>query len=77
MAEELAYVLVNPYTLFKSRTGGILSRLLSRTALDLVASRMFAPSKELIDEYVSAIVTESDPQPKQVQETFPLKPEAP
>lgn len=68
MAEELAYVLVNPYTLFKSRTGGILSRLLSRTALDLVASRVFAPSKELIDEYVSAIVTETDPQPKQVQE---------
>ena len=68
MAEELAYVLVNPYTLFKSRTGGVLSRLLSRTALDFVAARVFAPSKELIDEYVSAIVTESDPQPKQVQE---------
>jgi len=68
MAEELAYVLINPYTLFKSRTGGVLSRLLSRTALDLVAARMFAPSKELVEEYAAASVTPADPQPKKVQE---------
>lgn len=68
MAEELAYVLVNPYTLFKSRTGGILARLLSRTALDLVAARMFAPSQTLVDQYAAASVTENDPQPKQIQE---------
>ena len=39
MAEELAYVLVNPYTLFKSRTGGVLARLMSRTALDLAYNK--------------------------------------
>ena len=34
MAEQLAYVIITPYSLHKSRTGGILSRLLSRTGLD-------------------------------------------
>ena len=68
MAEELAYVLVNPYTLFKSRTGGILARLLTRTALDLVSARMFAPSKELVERYAEASVSEADPQPRQIQE---------
>lgn len=55
MADELTYVLVNPYTLRKSRTGGILSRLLTRTALDLVAARLFAPPKELVNEYVASL----------------------
>ncbi len=57
MATELTFVLVNPYTLRKSRTGGILSRLMSRTALDLVASRLFAPSKELVLEYAKTLKT--------------------
>ena len=39
MSQQLAYVIITPYSLFKSRTGGILSRLLTRTALDLVAAR--------------------------------------
>ena len=68
MAEELAYVLVNPYTLFKSRTGGVLARLMSRTALDLVAARVFAPGKELVEEYASTVVTKNDPQSQEVQE---------
>ncbi len=55
MPDQLSYVLVNPYTLRKSRTGGILSRLLTRTALDLVASRLFAPSKELVQEYAACL----------------------
>lgn len=58
MAEELSYVLVTPHTLRKSRTGGILARLISRTALDLVAARMFAPSKELVERYAAQIVNE-------------------
>ena len=37
MAEELSYVLVTPYSIRKSRTGGIVARLISRTGLDLVA----------------------------------------
>jgi nucleoside diphosphate kinase len=55
MPEELTYVIVTPYTLRKSRTGGILSRLLTRTALDLVAARLFAPSPALVKEYAETL----------------------
>ncbi|MCS7337078.1 MAG: nucleoside-diphosphate kinase [Verrucomicrobiae bacterium] len=68
MAEELAYVIITPYSLFKSRTGGILSRLLSRTGLELAAARMFAPSAELIRAYADLVVSPDDPQPRIVQE---------
>ena len=34
--EELSYAIVTPYSMRKSRTGGIVSRLISRTGLDLV-----------------------------------------
>lgn len=61
MAEELSYVLLTPYTIRKSRTGGIVSRLISRTGLDLVATRMFAPSKELSEKYAAGLVTDKDP----------------
>lgn len=57
MAEELAYVLINPYTLRKSRTGGVISRLLSRVNLELVGARMFAPSKELVREYCRSMAS--------------------
>ena len=59
-AEQLSYVLVNPYSIRKSRTGGILSRLISRTGLDLVRARMFAPSKELAEDYAAMAITEPD-----------------
>ncbi len=55
MSDQLAYVLINPYTIFKSRTGGVLSRLFTRTALDLVRARMFAPSAELVNEFANGI----------------------
>jgi len=59
-AEQLSYVLVTPYSIRKSRTGGILSRLISRTGLDLVRARMFAPSKELAEAYAAMAITEPD-----------------
>jgi nucleoside diphosphate kinase len=68
MAEELSYVIINPYTIYKSRTGGVLARLLTRTSLDLVGAQMFAPSQALIDEYSQSIVTEADPQDRRIQE---------
>ena len=37
MSQQLAYVIITPYTLYKSRTGGILARLITRTGLDMVA----------------------------------------
>lgn len=68
MAEELSYVIINPYTIYKSRTGGVLARLLTRTSLDLVGAQMFAPSQALIDEYSANIVTQADPQERHIQE---------
>jgi nucleoside diphosphate kinase len=58
--EELAYAIVTPYSMRKSRTGGIVARLISRTGLDLVAARMFAPSNELAERYADTIVTETE-----------------
>ncbi len=50
MREELAYALITPYSLLKSRTGGIIGRLLS-TDLEFEAARMMAPSDEFVDRY--------------------------
>ena len=58
MSEELAYVLINPYTIIKSRTGGVIARLLSRSSAELIAARMFAPSKELVKEYLEILKNE-------------------
>ncbi len=55
MARELAYVIVTPHTISKSRTGGVLSRYLARTDLALVAARMFNPSDELVERYAQSI----------------------
>jgi nucleoside diphosphate kinase len=68
MAEELSYVIVTPYSIRKSRTGGIISRLISRTGLDLIRARMFAPSAELVNEYAASIVTAEEPRHRSTQE---------
>jgi len=56
MASELAFALINPYTIAKSRTGGVIGRLMSRTGLDLVAARMYGPSQELMDRYAASLL---------------------
>src|SRR5204863_9575178 len=66
--EELSYAIVTPYSMRKSRTGGIVGRLISRTGLDLVGGRMFAPGLELTKRYAEAIVTETDPRHRATQE---------
>ena len=68
MAEELSYVLITPYSIRKSRTGGIVARLLSRSGLDLVAGRLFAPGPELLAELSAATVTETDERHRRTQE---------
>ena len=68
MSQQLAYVILTPYSLHKSRTGGILSRLITRTGLELAAMRMFAPSAELVNEYASTIVSAHDTQDRKIQE---------
>jgi nucleoside diphosphate kinase len=53
MDNNLSYVLVTPYTIAKSRTGGVVSRLLSRTALELVGAQMFTPDEAFANEYAA------------------------
>lgn len=60
MAKELAYALINPHTIAKSRTGGVIARFIGRTDLDLAAARMFGPSMELVQRY-SELVRNADP----------------
>ena len=55
MSKSLSYVLVTPYTIVKSRTGGVLSRLLSRTNLELVGAQMFAPDQKFAAEYAQSL----------------------
>ena len=57
MASELAFALINPYTIAKSRTGGVIGRLMSRTGLDLVAARMFGPNEELARRYADSLLS--------------------
>src|SRR5258706_1661370 len=68
MSQQLAYVIITPYTLYKSRTGGILARLITRTGLELVGAGMFGTSDELVQEYSEAIVSANDPQDRRMQE---------
>ncbi|MBN2686432.1 MAG: hypothetical protein JXR40_14215 [Pontiellaceae bacterium] len=70
MSKELGYVLITPYTLRKSRTGGVLGRLLSTTGLDLVAARMFGPSQELVTRYAELIRNSDDVWPE-IREILP------
>jgi nucleoside diphosphate kinase len=65
--EELSYVIVTPYSMRKSRTGGIVSRLISRTGLDLVGGRMFAPGEGLVRRYTETIVSSTDPRHRATQ----------
>lgn len=60
MAEELAFVLINPYTIRKSRTGGIIARYIGRTDLRFVAARMIGPCAELAEKY-ARLVERADP----------------
>jgi len=67
MSKELAYVLINPYTIRKSRTGGVINRLLSWGRLNLVAARMFAPTRKLIEEYAEAVMASGRKEGKNIK----------
>ncbi|MDB6024371.1 MAG: nucleoside diphosphate kinase [Verrucomicrobiales bacterium] len=68
MSEQLAYVIITPYSLHKSRTGGIFARLITRTGLELVGARLFAPSDELVRQYSEVVISANDPQDRKIQE---------
>ena len=60
MAEQLTYVLITPYSLLKSRTGGIIGRLLSLSSnIEFVGARMYAPGDALLHQFEATIALES------------------
>ncbi|MFH0953012.1 MAG: nucleoside-diphosphate kinase [Verrucomicrobiota bacterium] len=65
MAKELSFALINPYTIGKSRTGGVIGRFMSRTGLDLVAARIFGPSRELAERYAQLLRSNEDADPEE------------
>jgi len=66
MSDELAYVLITPYSLCKSRTGGIISRVLAHTKLEFIGARMFVFSDEFLDAYKEVLCgADMDPAVKQ------------
>ncbi|MCL1814981.1 MAG: nucleoside-diphosphate kinase [Treponema sp.] len=48
---ELSYVMVTPYTIVKSRTGGVIARLLSRIDLELAGAQMIIPDETFVRDY--------------------------
>lgn len=65
MALELAFCLINPYTIAKSRTGGVIGRIMTRTGLELVAARMYGPSAELVRRYAEMVRASADIKPEE------------
>ena len=53
--DQLAYALITPYSLLKSRTGGIIGRLTAQARMKLVAVRMFVFSDDFLDAYRDVI----------------------
>ena len=51
MAVEVSYVIITPYTLLKSRTGGIVARLMSRTDLEFIGAQVLAFTPEFAEAY--------------------------
>jgi len=61
MEEKLSYVIATPYTVAKSRTGGVISRLLSRLDLELIGAQMVAFDEDCTKRYAESIRAQKDP----------------
>jgi nucleoside diphosphate kinase len=61
MNRAISYVLVTPYTIAKSRTGGVIARLLSRTGLELVGAQMIVPDQAFAQEYADILRRQNYP----------------
>jgi nucleoside diphosphate kinase len=55
MEQTLSYVLVTPYTIAKSRTGGVLARLISQTDLELAGCQMITADGAFAGEYADLL----------------------
>ncbi|MDR2097092.1 MAG: nucleoside-diphosphate kinase [Spirochaetaceae bacterium] len=60
---SISYVLITPYTIAKSRTGGILARLLTRSDLELIGAQMIAPDENFVNKYAEALRRQAAPNP--------------
>ena len=61
MGEQLTYVMIPPYSIIKSRTGGILGRLLASDNVSLAGARMFIFSNEFVAEYIETFASSPEP----------------
>ena len=59
MEQTLSYVMVTPHSIVKSRTGGVMSRLLSRLDLELVGAQMICPDDDFAHEFANTIRNEN------------------
>jgi nucleoside diphosphate kinase len=60
---SISYVLVTPYTIVKSRTGGILARLLARSNLELIGAQIITPDETFVEKYAEALRRQAAPNP--------------
>jgi nucleoside diphosphate kinase len=60
LEDQLAYALITPYSLYKSRTGGIIGRLIANSRLELVAVRMFIFSDAFVEAYKDLVCSAID-----------------
>ncbi len=60
MKDELSYLIITPYTIGKSRTGGVISRLLSRVDLELVAAQVLAPTADVARAYADYFLAQKE-----------------
>ena len=63
MTDQLAYVMITPYSLYKSRTGGIIGRLLAHAKVELVATRMYVTSDAFTDAYQKIVCSKATDEP--------------
>ncbi len=71
VTDQLAYVLITPYSLYKSRTGGIIGRLLAHVRLEFVAARMCVFSDVFLDAYRQIICSAgTDPALKEAWQRY-------
>jgi nucleoside diphosphate kinase len=61
MKQAISYVMVTPYTIAKSRTGGVIARLLARVDLELVGAQMIAPDEALAKDYAGYLRRQNAP----------------
>ena len=63
MNRQLTYILITPYSLLKSRTGGIIGRILALSRdVRFVGARMYAPSDDMVDRYLATLGAEEKPE---------------